>query len=545
MKRKLVRIFLLAGVILSLCACQGQGLVQQTIGPGDDSAQWVNINGVLRVCEDTPDIVDPQCTSGYYTVALNVFDRLVEVSTSENGSEIVPSLAESWEISDDGLTYTFHLVPNVHFSNGNELTASDVLYTFKRLLTYPRSVNQSLVSQIKGAKDLREGNSTELEGFKILGDLDFAITLEKPYAAFLACLSTPGASIFDEETTEEAGIGFGVDPKVTIGTGPFVFSEWEHGVSMTLVANPDCWSGGPKCREVDILFNCDVEAQRILFEGDKLDILDLEKLSNEAEYFIRGDIYQDRLVCGSRVGIAYIALNQSIAPLDDVKVRKALQMAVDRNLLLLASYGGRGQIENGIFPHGLIGFNPDLAEITYSQDRARKLLKETGHTDDIQLDLVCQVAENQGDLCSIIASMWEKIGVHVNIIDMDDETFMEHRKAGELQCYTGMWSADFNDPDNFISTFFGSKEESLSRSIGYSDEKIIKRISDAKAIVDTDKRIEEYRSLEEVIVQEQCSWIPLYSLQHYFVVRDGVEGFKVSWNGWSSSSYRNVSIEGK
>lgn len=164
---------------------------------------------------------------------MNIFDRLVEVKANDDGtSEIVPSLAKSWTVSDDGLTYTFTLNEGVKFSNGADLTSSDVLYTIMRMLTYEKAVNDDIYDMIKGAQDVADGKATELTGFEIIDDYNFAITLEEPYGAFLACLTTPGASIFDEETTEQAGDQFGIDPAVTIGTGPFTFYGWEFNAEL-------------------------------------------------------------------------------------------------------------------------------------------------------------------------------------------------------------------------------------------------------------------------------------------------------------------------
>lgn len=536
---------LLLGLVLLLTGCQQQ--IEPAGTPVPSATAGQPVAGTLHIVEGSPDVVDPQCTSGYYTVALNVFDRLVEVETAGESSTIVPSLAKSWEISDDGLVYTFHLQPDVTFSNGEALTSSDVLYTIRRLLTYPKAVNRALVSQIKGAMALRNGETTELEGFRIINDLDFEITLSAPYSAFLACLSTPGASILDETSTEAAGERFGYEAEVTIGTGPFLLKEWKTGTSMLLSANHNCWSGMPRCAEIDIQFNTDTESQRMDYINGRIDILDLEKLGDDAEFFIHGDLYQNLLVQGPRVGISYVALNQMIKPLDDVRVRKALQLALDRKMLLQVAYSGRGEIENGIFPHGLIGFNPDLPELPYDPEQAAALLKEAGFEDgfDLEMALVTSEGSNYRQQVTLISSMWEKIGVHVTIAEMDEDAFIEKRKRGEISAYTATWSADYNDPDNFIGTFFGSVENSFGRSIGYADEDVIERITNARAIVDTNERIKEYNALEALIVQEQAAWVPLYSVQHYFIVGEGVEGFRVSWNGWSSTSYKNVSVTRK
>ena len=224
-------------------------------GTNGASDKEPDVSKFLVAIEEEPDTVDFQCTSIHYTVAQNVFDRLVEMENNAHGSAVVlPSLAKEWEVSKDGMTYTFHLRDDVTFSNGSELTASDVLYTFKRLLTHPDSCNQDIVDDIAGADKLQAKETDELEGFKILGDHEFSITLKQPFSAFLACLSMPGASILDEETTTEAGDSFGTDPEYTVGTGSFILWKWTPGEGMLLKANKDCWNGAPKCEGVDLRF---------------------------------------------------------------------------------------------------------------------------------------------------------------------------------------------------------------------------------------------------------------------------------------------------
>ena len=512
---------------------------QQAADQGLDTSRF------LVAIEDEPDTVDFQCTSIYYTVATNVFDRLVETEVDAGGNaSIVPSLAESWEVSNDGRVYTFHLRDGVTFSNGSALTSQDVLYSFTRVLTHPDSCNQNIVEIVKGAYRLENGETDQLEGFEVLSDLDFTITLEQPFEAFLACLSMPGASIMDEETTEAAGDRFGHDPDCTVGTGPFVLREWEAGRGMLLTANENCWSGAPNCAGLDWRFATEPEEIRVMFENGELDILNLDDVGSSSEFFLHGDIYQDRLYEVQRIAITYIALNESKGPLADVRVRKALQYALDRSLLLDVVYGGNGSVENGIYCHGLYGFNPDLPEIPFSPEKAEELLKEAGYPDgfDLTYSIKSSSTEWEMTLAKLVATMWENVGVHTTLKVMDEDDFMRLRKSGELACYSATWTADYDDPDNFIYTFFGNRENTTFRSLCYPREEIMKRVRQARAITDPDARLREYRDLERIIVQEDAAWIPLLSRKYIYVASERAEGIQSSWNGSVKNEYRMVTI---
>ncbi len=515
-------------------------LDQQSLSKEPDTSHF------LVAVEDEPDTVDFQCTSIHYTIAQNVFNRLVEMENDANGDMVIlPSLAESWEISENGVDYTFHLREGVTFSNGSPLTAADVQYTFERMLTHPDACNQDIVDIIAGASALENGETEHLEGFKVVDDLTFVITLEQPFEAFLACLSMPGASILDEETTRDAGDDFGKKPECTIGTGSFILWKWTPGEGMLLTANPRCWQGAPKCEGLDLRFLSDASEIRRMFENGEIDVLDLDEVGDSAEFFLHGEKYQDRLFKVQRIGIAYIALNESLAPLDDVRVRKAMQLALDRPSLLAAVYGDNGYVENGIFPHGLYGFNPDLPLIPHDDDTAKELLNEAGLSDGFDLTVSINSSSTRWELSvmKLAVSMWAKVGIRAHIDVIDESDFISQRKNGELACYTAQWMADFNDPDNFIYTFFGNEGNTKYRSLCYPDAGIMERVQNARAISDREKRVSEYQDLERIIVQDDAAWIPLYSRQRYYVTSERLEGIQASWNGSVKNKYREMSIK--
>ena len=142
----------------------------------------------------------------------------------------------------------------------------------------------------------------------------------------------------------------------------------------------------------------------------------------------------------------------------------------------------------------------------------------------------------------LAASMWEKIGIRAKINVIDESEFMSKRKSGELACYTAQWMADFNDPDNFIYTFYGNEHNTVFRSLCYPREDIMLRIQKARTISDKDKRIKEYQDLERIIVQEDAAWIPLYSRQRNYVTSERIEGVQASWNGSVKNKYREMII---
>lgn len=537
--KKAMKYIALTAVILAVlslfASCASDGTYRTSTG--SDYSKYI------RFPDSEPASVDPQIITQNYTVPMNIFDRLVEYAVSEDGKTVVtPSLAKAWTVSDDGLKYTFYLREGVYFSNGSILEADDVLFSFSRLITHPQSKNRNILMCIHGADNLRDGVTSKLEGFEIIDDLTFIITLNHPFPGFIEGLTAPGASIFDRATTTDAGDDFGKIPGMSIGTGPFILEKWTANREIVLTANKEYWGGAPKCDGIRISFYTEADPLREMYIKGEFDLLDLDKIGMDAEYFIHGDDYRKNLVRGDRIGVTYIVLNESVKPLDDVKVRKALQISLDRESILQATAGGRGYIENGIFPSGLKGYDPDLEEIPYDVEAAKALISEAGYSDGFDLDVYYTdtTAVSMIDILRLAATMWSKIGVRANLIELPNEEFLNLRREGKISCYADTWSADYNDPDDFIYTFFGSADNSSFRSICYSDEDVFERVHHARSIIDEDERLEEYRALQRKIVTDDAAWIPLYSKIHYFVVSDRLGGFKVSWNGWSSNRYTGV-----
>ncbi len=555
MKKKISLVLaaaLLAG--LSLSGCGGSKTSDTTESAAETSAETEAAAEVKGVDVDTTGYLvaalnadiqtaDVQKTSKDYELPLNIFDRLVDIEVDDNGnSKIVPSLAESWDISDDGLEYTFHLREGVKFHNGNDFTAEDVAYTFHRLLTVDGAVNTEFIDQVKGAEELMNGETDTLEGVEVVDDHTVKITLKEPFAGFLASISSPGVSIYDSEATEAAGDQFGMDPALTVGTGPFMFSSWSFNNQLVLTCNEDYWKGASALPGVVIKIIPDTETQSMMFESGELDILDLDYAADSVDRFT--ETYPDQIVQGSRVGITYFTMNFNKEPFSDVKVRKAVQMAIDRQAILDALYGGRGQIEQGIFPHGLIGFNADQEEIKYDPEGAKALLAEAGYADGFDMEIAADSSASDTITMAleIVSSQLAEVGINAEIKNYDQSTWLETRKSGELGSFMSTWTADYNDPDNFIYTFFGNEEKTKIRSINYPDTEVMDRVAKARTIVDEDERLAEYKALEEKLIHEDAAWVPMFSRLHLFAVSKRVQGFAPLWSGLSDQVFYPISL---
>jgi peptide/nickel transport system substrate-binding protein/oligopeptide transport system substrate-binding protein len=501
---------------------------------------------VLKIAfTEDPGTGDVQLTTDDYGIPINIYDRLVEaVTTSPGVSELVPGLAEKWEVSDDGKVYTFYLRKGVKFHNGEELKADDVLFTFDRMLDpKTKALNTDFVDMIEGAKERMEGKADSVNGLKVVDDYIIEITLGEAFAPFLANLATPAGSIYNRKATEKAGDKFGIDVECTVGTGPFKLKNWTVNEKVTLEAFDDYFRGRSGLDEIVFKIIPDAETQRMLFETGELDVFDCDNARSQIPYFEGSDKWKNHIVMGPRVGVYYYCINEDIEPFQDVRVRKAMQLAIDREAILEKMFYGKGQVVSTIMPPGLAGYNPDAPQIPYDPQKAKELLKEAGYPNGFDME-AAQVTDSPSSLKmnEVVQSMLKEIGINMKITQMDSASFYGTRKEGKLPMYYSNWSADFNDPDNFIYTFFAPRN-TVARSFNYKNEDVAEKLETARSMTNQEERYKLYQEIEQTIVIKDAAWIPLFTLQHLFVVQPKVKNFKVSWNGWSNMPYYGIEIE--
>lgn len=504
-------------------------------------------DGTLRLAWDKDiQTMDVHKTTDNYMVPLNVFDRLFEIEPDENGTpQLVPSLVEDYTVSDDGLTYSFTLRSGVKFSDGTPLTANDVKYTFTRMVGLPESVQSYMGEVIAGAAELQAGETEELTGIAVTDDTHFTITLTAPFAGFLYELATPACSIMSEANVTAAGDEFGQEPAQTIGSGPYVVTSWTRDSGMVLDLNPNYWGETPDVTHVEISVVPDPSTMSMMFQNGELDLLDCDYLDSAVVDSTYRTQYADQIVTGNRLATTYLALNENIEPLNNVQVRKAIQMAIDRQTILDSVYSGDGTLVDGIYPEGLIGYSEDnQGWLTYDPEGAKELLAEAGYADGFTMELASDSSASSSVLLvlQIIQQNLADVGITAEIKSYDEASWLDLRNSGEMNAFVATWTADYNDPDNFIYTFFGNAGNARSRSLNYSNTEVMDRVAAAREILDEDDRLAEYAALEKQIVQEDAAWVPLLCRTHLFVVGDRIASYTPHWAGYSDFDIATVEL---
>ncbi len=550
--KKFFALTLAALMLFSLTAC-GQSNVAvdepapvetETAAPAPAPVAEVE-DGLLRVAAlydiSTMDVAQ---TTDNYMVPMNIFDRLFEVEVQDNGgTEIVPSLCTGYTPSEDGLTYTFTLREGVVFSNGSALTASDVQYTFERLLT-AGGVNDDIPLEVAGAEALKNGEADTLAGFSVISDTEFSITLAAPNAGFIAELTGPAMSVVDKETMEQVS-NFGIACEDTIGTGPYKITEWVVNDHYTLEYNENYWGEEPSVKKMIVSIIPDASTQNLMYQNGELDIIDLEYLDSAIVESTYKTNYADSIISGSRVGLTYLAMNANHEFLSDVNVRKAIQMAIDVDSIIASVYAGDAIPESGIIPTGVWGHNDALQRPTYDVEAAKALLAEAGYAEgqiSFELAMDSSSSSNTQLVYQIVQQYLKAIGINAEIGTYDESSWLDLRKSGEMDAFIANWTMDYNDPANIMFTFFGSEEKTKIRSLNYADEAIMARVAAASSITDDAARMAEYQALEQKIVVEDAAWVPLLGNMHLFALGQRVADFVPYWAGYSNFYAKDVTL---
>lgn len=535
---------LVAVVMVSSLALAGCG---KSSDSGKKSSEYSSKNGNTMVLTlfQNPKTLDIQKTNADYFIPIQIYDRLVETEVDKDGNpKIVPSLAEKWEISDDGKTYTFHLKKGVKFHNGEELKADDVLFTIEKMMDPKQAaVNSFQFEKIEGALDKLNGKADKVSGVKVIDDYTVEIKLSEPSGPFLASLTGAPASIFNRKAVEEGKDKFGFDPKYTVGTGYMKVKDWTQDKEINLVRNDDYFKGSANIDGVRYLMNIDQSTERMMFDKGELDFMVLDNTSYDS--YKKNDTFKDSIIDFQPPSMDYMIFNQNDPAMAKKEVRQAIMKAIDREKFNKTFYNGEGILLNGVVPPGMPGYQENLPKIEYNVDEAKKLLKDAGYEKGLDLVLL---QNGESDYTHPMNEMLQKmlgdVGIKVEIKNMDMTSYWDTVSKGEGFAMTlGPVTADVPDPDDFYKQF--TIEPSKTNGFNVKDKEISDKINKARSIVDDKERFAELAKLDEEIIQKDALYLPIASKAKHYIKSPRLENFHLSWQGWVCGATHDVKIDPK
>ncbi|MFD1849827.1 ABC transporter substrate-binding protein [Oceanobacillus bengalensis] len=429
--------------------------------------------------------------------------------------EIKPGLAHDWEVSDDGLSYTFYLEEGVTFHDGTEFNAEAVKVNFDRWAdpeheyafsdaAYVYSMYGTMFGGYKGD----EGHV--VEEVNVINDHEIEFVLNQPLGFFLQNLAMSYFAITSPAALEEYGSGINENP---VGTGPFKFASWTKNDSIVLEKFEDYRKEGlPKLDRVIFQVIPDNSARLIALRSGEVDIMDGLNPDDAAGIESEEGI---GLYTRSENNFGYVGFHSQKAPFDQKEVRQAINYAIDKQAIADALYAGYATTSKNPLPPGYLGYNDDVEGYNYNPERARELLEEAGYVDDLEIELMMSPTArpympDPETVAQIVQNNLADVGVDVTITSHEWAPYLEMTEQGEHQMYIMGWSGTNGDPDYFLSSLLHSSNIGSSNNTFYNSPEVDELLDQAKRSVDQDERAELYAEAQALISEDS----PMVTLVH-------------------------------
>lgn len=513
----LVLLPLLASSLLGGCQLQSDAPLVTT-----GASQVLNLYGADPTTLD-PALSNDMTSHGYVT---QIFSGLVRL---DDDLKPAPDIAERWELSDDGRTYTFYLRHGVKFHDSREVTAGDFKYSWQRA---GERVTGSLTAatylgDIVGMSDVLDGKTGEISGVRVIGDYTLEVTIDAPKAYFLSKLTYPTAFVVDRANVSPAGKWW----HRPNGTGPFKLKELQEGSRIVLERNDDYY--GERAKVGAVVFKILSGIPMNMYQNGEIDVagvgLDyIDKVTDRS-----GEFYPDLMVV-PELSLSYIVFNHTRPPFDDADIRRAFSRALDKEKLASLVFRDMVRPAGGILPPDMPGFNNDLSVLGYDVEQAKQLISRSSYGDVSRLPPITITTMGQGGLISqeleaVIYQWRQNLGVEVEVRQMEQDRFFTYlREEKDEMVYIG-WVADYPHPQNFLDILFHSGAESNFGD--YSNAGVDALLERAGTETDDELSLELYQQVEQALVDDAAS-LPLWFGESYILVKPYVKGYDLNPMGF-------------
>jgi peptide/nickel transport system substrate-binding protein/oligopeptide transport system substrate-binding protein len=445
-----------------------------------------------------------------------VFDGLTRFTPD---AKVVPGLARAWDVTPDGITYTFHLRTGVKFHDGRPLTANNVVASFQRVLDPATKGGRGWpLYPIKGAEDYAGGKAKAIAGMAAPNDSTVVITLKEPFSIFPKLLAMPVTSIIPDNPSAD----FGQKP---IGTGPWQFVEWRHDDYLRFAKNPNYFDGPPKTDSLMARIIPEMSTATAEFQAGNVDVLNVP---DEAGKSWQADPEKSKLLSSApALRFWYVAINTTRGPLSDVRVRQALNYAVDVNTMLSQVMAGRGTVANGVIPPSLGGADPNRKAYAYDVNKAKQLLAAAGHPNGIDLELWASTTDQSPRISQTLQANLAAAGIRAKIVQRDASSMREAARKGQTDLALKEWWADYPDAENFLYPLLHSRNKGVGGNVSfYGNPKFDALVDQAHQEQDESKRNALYTQAD-VVEFNDAPMLYLFFYKDLYAVQPWIKGFTV------------------
>ncbi|MGF1480289.1 MAG: ABC transporter substrate-binding protein [Cyanophyceae cyanobacterium] len=535
-RRSWIRNFLLAVLAFTLTLLLSNcGGGSEQAATTDTGAEETSTETLVYGSGGPPVSLDPGTITDGNSIVVQqqIYNRLVQFEPGT--TELAPSLAEAWSSPDDGKTWTFQLREGVQFHDGTDFNAEAVEFNVQRWWdpefeygyrdsgkTY--NIWSDLFGGFKGTPD------SLLQEITIEDDYTITFVLNQAFAAFPDAIASGYFGIASPTAIQEAGAEYGTPAGGAVGTGPFVFEEWQTGESVTMSAYADYWQEElPELDQLVIRFVTDPAARLAQLRAGTLDFT--VDLAPDQLNEIESDPNLEAIFRPS-LNVGYLALNPSYEPLASPEVRQAIATAINRSEIVNAFWGELGETDSHFLPPTLEEFrSKSVEQYKYDPEQARQALAEAGYPNGFDLDLWYMPVSRPyfptpKAIAEAFAAELSAIGINVNLQTKDWAAYLEDRRQPPgFQAFMLGWTGDYGDPDNFYYAHFGP---GATDDLGnWRNEEVVELLNRGRETIDESERQTIYAQVDEILVDEAVR-IPIVHSQPLLAKRTSVEGWTPS-----------------
>ncbi len=458
------------------------------------------------------------------------------LTTFERGTtNVIPALAEKWDVSEDGKTYVFHLRKGVKFHSNKDFkptrdfNADDVVFSFNRQL----DPNHPYHKVSGGSYEYFIGMDMQniIDKVEKVDDYTVKISLKVPNAPFLANLAMDFASIYSAQYADamaKAKTPEKLD-SAPIGTGPFEFVSYQKDSAVRYKAFENYWQGKAKIDRLVFSITPDASVRYAKLQKGECHAAPYPNPADIAKLKADSNI---TLLTKPGLNVGYLNFNVQKAPFDNVKVRQALNYAVNKDAIIESVYQGAGQVAKNPIPPTMWSYNDEVKDYAYDPEKAKALLKEAGFENGFETDLWAMPVSrpynpNARRMAELVQADWEKVGVKAKIVSYEWGEYLKRMRAGDHQ--TGMmgWTGDNGDPDNFLNTLLScAAVESGSNYANFCHKEFNDLVTKAAQVTDPAESTALYQQAQ-LVFKEQAPWITIAHSTTYFPVRKEVKGYVI------------------
>jgi len=517
-------VLILLGLVISACAPAST----PTSAPAAQGGGPVQGGTIVVGLQAEPVTLDAQQMTDYNSTRAgrNIFDALLHFK--DESTEVEPALAEKWDISPDGKEYTFHLRKGVKFHDGTDFNADAVVFS------YERQIDPNHPYHDTGEFAYADFTLGVVDKIEKIDDYTVRITLKESFAPFLANMAMHSATIVSPTAVKKYGKDFSRNP---VGTGPFKFVSWSPGVEIVVEKNPDYWGGAPNVDKVIYRPIIDDQARMNELEAGSVDFIvnippdDLARLKADTRF---------TTVEQPGMHTWYVVFNCQKKPFDDVKVRQAVNYAIDRQAIVDSILRNTGTLANSPLPPVLWSYTSDVTVYDYNPEKAKQLLTEAGYADGLSLTFWVPTSgsgmQQPVPMGQAIQADLKKVGIDATIETYEWGTYLDKTIVEDAQTlpeiFQMSWVGDNGDPDNFLYILLsGDQFPPNGFNLGHcKDDKVDAMLREARASLDQSKRTDIYVQAQKMLT-EDAFWVPVDHETQIVVMKAGIKNFKLHPTG--------------